>query len=154
MAFKFPLEAVFHYRKSVEHQQELRLRTATQHVSRARHLLEQIDVRQTQMRTNRSQQLENGTTSAELYFGAMSESALGEQRQKVVVELNRLQKLRDQQFRIFQHARREREVFENLRDHQLREYKLDAARREQRDLDDLFLLRRSNQGRGQNLPRT
>jgi flagellar export protein FliJ len=106
------------------------------------------------MRTNRSQQLENGTTSAELYFGAMSESALGEQRQKVVVELNRLQKLRDQQFRIFQHARREREVFENLRDHQLREYKLDAARREQRDLDDLFLLRRSNQGRGQNLPRT
>ena len=60
----------------------------------------------------------------------------------------RWQGLRDQQQKIFQLARRERETFESLRDHQLHEYERDARRREQRQLDDLFLLRQSYLKRG------
>jgi flagellar export protein FliJ len=147
MAFQFPLEAVFHYHKSVEHQQELRLRTANQHLARARHLLEQLDLRRAKLRANQAQHLEHGLTSAELHFGVLSEHALDQSRQQIVTEVARLQSLRDQQFRIFQHARRERESFASLRARQLREYNLDAARREQRNLDDLFLLRRNYQER-------
>lgn len=148
MAFHFPLQAVFHFRQSVEHQQELRLRTANQQVARIRHLLDQIDERIRQVRIRQSQELGVGTTSAEMRFTLGFEALLHQQRQEAERELLRWQNLRDHQQRIFQQARRERETFESLRNHQLREYQRNAARREQRQLDDLFLLRQAYLRRG------
>jgi flagellar export protein FliJ len=148
MAFHFPLQAVFHFRQSVEHQQELRLRAANQQVARIRHLLDQIDERIRQVHIRQAQELGVGTTSAELRFTLGFEASLRQQRQEAERELLRWQNLRDQQQRIFQQARRERETFESLRDHQLREYQRNAARREQRQLDDLFLLRQAYLRRG------
>jgi len=148
MAFHFPLQAVFHFRQSVEHQQELRLRAANQQVARVRRLLDQIDERIRQLQIRESQALGIGTTSAELRFALCGEASLREQRQNAERELLRWQNLRDQQQRIFQQARRERETFESLRNHQLLEYQRDAARREQRQLDDLFLLRQAFLRRG------
>ena len=148
MAFHFPLQAVFHFRQSVEHQQELRLRAANQQVSKVQHLLEQLDNRILQMQLLESQELGVGTTSAELRFALGREEWLRQQRQDVERELAHWQTLRDQQQKIFQQARRERETFETLRDQQLHEYERDAARREQRQLDDLFLLRQAYLRRG------
>jgi flagellar export protein FliJ len=148
MAFRFPLEAVFHFRKSVEHQQELRLRTANQQVARVRHLLDQTDERIRQIQTRQSQELAAGTTAAEMRFALEREAGLRLQRQNVERELLRLENLRDQQQRIFRQTRRERETFESLRDQQRREYERAAARREQRELDDLFLQRQAYSRRG------
>jgi flagellar export protein FliJ len=143
MAFHFPLQAVFHFRQSVEHQQELRLRAANQQVAKVRHIIEQLDARVQQIHIHQSQELKMVTTAAELRFAASCESALLEQRQSMQRELVRLQSVRDEQQRLFQRARRARETFENLRDHQCREYERAAERREQRRLDDFFLLRQS-----------
>jgi flagellar protein FliJ len=143
MAFHFPLEAVFHFRKSVEHQQELRLRAANQQVARVRHLLDQLDDHLRQAQTRQSRELSAGTTAAELRFALEREASLRQQRQDVERELLRLENLRDQQQRIFRQARRERETFESLRDQQRREYERNAARREQRQLDELFLQRQA-----------
>jgi flagellar export protein FliJ len=148
MAFHFPLQAVFHFRQSVEHQQELRLRTANQQVARARRVVEQFDERIRQVQLRQCQELGAGTTSAEMRFALTGEAALRLQRQDAERDLVRWQGLRDQQQKIFQQARRERETFESLRDHQLHEYERDARRREQRQLDDLFLLRQSYLKRG------
>ena len=148
MAFHFPLQAVFHFRQSVEHQQELRLRTANQQVARARRVVEQFDERIRQVQLRQCQELAAGTTAAELRFALTGEAALRLQRQDAERDLARWQNLRDQQQKIFQLARRERETFESLRDHQLHEYERDARRREQRQLDDLFLLRQSYLKRG------
>jgi flagellar export protein FliJ len=141
MAFHFPLEAVLHLRKSLEHQQELRLRAANQQVAKARHSIEQIDTHLKHVRASQSQRLAAGTTSAELIFNFSCESVLLEQRHSMQRELQRLQSLRDEQQRLFQRARRARETFESLRDRQLREYECAAARKEQRQLDELFLVR-------------
>ena len=148
MAFHFPLQAVFHFRQSVEHQQELRLRAANQQVARIRHLVDQIEERIRLVHIRQSQELGIGTTSAELRFTLGLEALLHQQRQEAERELVRWQNLRDQQQRIFQQARRERETFESLRNHQLRDYERNAARREQRQLDDLFLLRQAYLRRG------
>ncbi len=148
MPFQFPLQAVLHFRQSIEHQHELRLRAANQHVAKVRHLLDQIDERIRQLHTRDSQQLQAGTTSAEMRFAMWGEAVLRQQRQEAENEWVRWQNLRDQQQRVFAHARRERETFESLRDHQLREYKRDRARREQREIDDLFLMRRAYLRRG------
>jgi flagellar export protein FliJ len=143
MAFHFPLQAVLHYRESLEHQQELRLRAANQQVARVRRVLEQHCARLQELRASQGQELLAGTTAAELRFATLCESAFQQQRQELERELQRLQTLRDEQQKLFVLARRQRETLAGLRDNQLRDYERRASRREQRQLDDAFLLRRS-----------
>lgn len=143
MSFRFPLEAVLHLRQSVEHQQELRLRTANQQVARVRHLIEQLDARIRQTHGLLLRDIAAGTTAAEMRFILASKASLQEYWQTIERELFRLEHLRDQQQRVFQQARRDRETLQSLHDHQLRDYERQAARSDQRRLDELFLLRRA-----------
>lgn len=143
MPFRFPLESVLHFRQSVEHQQELRLRAAHQQVSRVRHAIDQIEHRIQQMHARQLAELGAGTTAAEMRFALASEKRWLEQRQALRQEMKRLEKLRDEQQTIFFRLRRERETIESLRDHQRRAYEREAARREQRAADDAFLLRQA-----------
>ena len=144
MPFHFPLQALLHFRQSMEHQQELRLRVANQQVARVRHGLEQIDSRVRQTQALSSQFLARGTTTgAELSFLQATEGLLLAQRQELEHELVRCQHVRDQQERVFRQARRERETFESLRSQQLRDYQRGQVRLEQRQLDDLFLMRKT-----------
>jgi len=147
MPFRFPLEAVFHLRQSLEHQQELRLRAANQQVMRVRHLIEQLDRRIEEAHHAQLQQLKAGTTAAELRFGMVGQSAFDQQRGQLERELAQLQHLRDEQQSLFEQQRRQRETLEGLRDGQLRLYEREAARREQRSLDDLYLLQRAHSRR-------
>jgi flagellar export protein FliJ len=143
MPFHFPLQAVLHYRESLEHQQELRLRAANQQVARVRRALEQQGARLQDLRASQGQELLAGTTAAEMRFTALCESALKHQQQQLERELQRVQSLRDEQQKLFVQARRQRETLAGLRDSQRRDYDRTTARREQRQLDDAFLLRRS-----------
>jgi|SRR5579863_43254 len=142
MPFHFPLQTVLHYRQSMEHQQELKLRAANQQVARAQHLIEQMDLQRKELRSMEMEELSSGTSAAELQFGLLREAAMLRRQREFEQQLIRVQQLRDQQREIFQQARRAREMLESLRDQQLQLYKEDAARREQRSLDDLFLMRR------------
>jgi flagellar export protein FliJ len=142
MPFRFPLQAVLHFRQSLEHQQELRLRAANQQVARGQHVIEQIDLRRRALQAEQVRDLAAGVTAAELRFAVQCEAELLRHRRELEVQRIRLQQLRDQQREIFQQARRARETLESLREDQLKLYKQEASRREQRDLDDLFLLRR------------
>jgi flagellar FliJ protein len=142
MPFHFPLQTVLHYRQSMEHQQELRLRAANQQVARAQHLIEQMNLQTKELRSMEMEELSSGTSAAELQFGLLREAAMLRRRRELEQQLIRVQQLRDQQREIFQQARRAREMLESLRDQQLHLYKKDVSRREQRSLDDLFLMRR------------
>lgn len=148
MAFRFPLQAVLHYRQSMEHQQELRLRAANQQVARAQHGIEQMDARRQEIYAAQSRELGLGMTAAELRFGLQCDAELLRQRGEIVGQLARLKHLCEEQRKIFQQARRSRETLESVRDEQLRLYRQKAARREQRSQDDLFLLRREYLRRG------
>jgi len=152
MAFRFPLQAVFHLRQSVEHQQESRLRAANQQVTKVRHLIDGVDTRIREIQISSARELATGTTAAELYFAHVTESSLQAQRVDLLRELSRVQHLRDQQQQIFQQARRERETFESLRNQQMQVYQRQQARREQRQLDDSFLSRLNYYKPGPTLP--
>jgi flagellar export protein FliJ len=148
MPFHFPLQAIFHLRQSLEHQQELRLRAANQQVARARYLVEQVDLRIREVGLGQSQALVAGTTAAELRFDLLRQTAFGQQRIAIEGEIARLEKFRNEQQRIFYEARRQRETLESLRNLQLREYQKNARRREQNQIDDVFLMRRIYSQRG------
>lgn len=152
MPFRFPLQALLHLRQSIEHQQELRLRAANQQVARVRHALAQLDGCIGHTHTLSSQYLASGTTGAELSFLQTTEGLLHAQRQEVEHELTRCLHVRDQQERVFRQARRERETFESLRSQQLRDYQRDQARHQQRQVDDVFLMRKTYlEARAQNV---
>jgi flagellar export protein FliJ len=148
MAFQFKLESLLHFRQSLEHQQELRLRAANQQVARVRHLIEQMDARRQQLYTTQAKHLDSGMSAAELQFELLCETQLLHHRQNLEQELVRQQQLREQQRENFQQARRTRETLEAVRDEQLRLYQKNAVRKEQRSLDDMFLLRREFLRRG------
>lgn len=148
MAFHFPLQSILHFRQSVEHQEELRLRAANQHVARIRHLIEQVDLRMVQARDLSARELAAGTTSAEVCFGVETERLLEAQRHELESQLVRAVCLRTQQQLKFQQARREREIFQSLRDRQRREYEQESRHKEQSWLDDIYLLRRAYVRRG------
>jgi len=95
------------------------------------------------MRTRQSQELNAGTTAAELRFALLCDAALHNERREIERQILRLEALRDKQQAVYRQARRERETFESLRNRQLAEYHRSRARREQRQLDDLFLLRQA-----------
>jgi flagellar export protein FliJ len=148
MPFRFSLQAVLHFRQSMERQQELRLRAANQQVARSQHGIEQIDLRRRALQAEQSRELGAGITAAELRFGLQCEAELLRHRKELELQLARLQQLRDRQQEILEQARRARETLESVRDQQLKVYKQEAGRREQRSLDDLFLLRREYLRRG------
>jgi flagellar export protein FliJ len=141
MAFRFALQAVLHLRQSLEHQQELRLRAVNQQVTRVQHAIRQMDSNRELLRAARGQELQRGLTAAELRFELQCEEALVCQRRELETQCTRLQQMRDQQRAILQQARQARETLEAVRDRQLQVYRQQAARREQRELDDLFLMR-------------
>jgi flagellar protein FliJ len=142
MPFRFPLETLLHFRRSVERHQELHLRVANQQVARMQRWIEHIEEQIGSLHGRQSRELNTGTTAAELRFNRACGVVLAQQRVSAQRELQRLEQLRDQQKKLFQQARRERETFENLRDRQRTEYERNARRREQRQLDELFLLRK------------
>ena len=143
MPFRFTLQTVFHFRQSLERQQELRLRAANQQVIRVRHLIDQLDRRAEEVRSSQWQQLQAGTTSAELRFVMLGQAALVQHRGELQRELAHSQHLRNEQQKLFEQQRRQGETLESLREGQLRRYQREAARQEQRNLDDLYLLQRS-----------
>jgi flagellar export protein FliJ len=142
MPFHFPLQAVLHFREGMQHQQELRLRAANQQVARLRHLVTQLDASMGESRALQMRQLEAGTFAVELRFQLSCQALVQQHKSRLEEELARLEKLRDRQREIYQHARQQFETLQGLRDQQLQMYKKNAARSEQRQLDDLFLLRR------------
>jgi|SRR5579863_2802131 len=148
MPFHFPLQTVLHYHESLEHQQELRLRAANQQVARVRRIIDHLGARMQDLHDSRARELATGTTAAEVRFHELRKSAFERQRHELECELQRLQTLRDEQQKLFVEARRRAETLAGLSEAQRRAYERRSDRREQRRLDEAFLLRRTYLQRG------
>lgn len=142
MAFRFSLKSVLHFRESIEHQQELLLREANQKVAKINHQIAQVEQQRRELESAQSRDLSTGTTAAELRFEVECDAELKRQVRELQRELAAAQRACEQQRQIFQQAKRERQKLESIRDQQLHAYRRQTARREQRNLDDLFLMRR------------
>ena len=143
MAFRFPLESVLQYRRSQEHQQELRLRAVSHRVSSLRLRIVDLEKRFAELRIRQSDELKHGTTAAELVFLMKYETSLQGQHRRLKRDLERLEDLRQQHQQAFLESRRERETLENLKAGEAKAYECEHQRREQRQFEDLFLLRRA-----------
>jgi flagellar export protein FliJ len=142
MPFRFPLETLLRFRRSIERQQELRLLEAYQRVAALRQEIEELSQRKAGLAEQERRDLAEGVSGAQLHFHILLRSLLARQREALERELVRCEELRRQRHLEFQRARQQREAVTALRDSQLRAYAQLQSRSEQRRLDDLFLLRR------------
>lgn len=144
MSFRFPLDSVLAYRKNLEHQQELRLHSTHQQVNRIRQKIADLDQETQRLMQSEAEQIQQGTTSAEISFLLAQRAALHGSRLELLRELESAQKRLVLVQQTFVEARRSREVLERLRERAREEYRIQTSRRAQREMDDLFLLRRAH----------
>jgi len=143
MAFRFPLEVLLRVRQGLERQHELRLQEANYRVAMLGQQIEDTHSEMQNISDRRRPQLESGISAAELQFDVLCRAVLSERRHTLEKQLVEAKALRHARSEDFLQARRQREVIDTLRHHQLQDYQQEEARQDQRRLDDLFLLRRA-----------
>ena len=142
MPFRFALQTLLRFRESLEHQHELRLQEANLQVSGVERQIEALDRSQDGLSAYETHELEGGISAAQLHFHTHLRYVLKLRRDALQLELVRrreLQKLRQNEL---QAARAQHQAVATLRENQLRSYRLEERGRQQRSLDELFLLRR------------
>ena len=142
MAFQFRLHAVLRIRKSLEQQEEALLRMVNQQIQSAVSKLEQMDQYRDALQANKCTTLQGGSTSGEIMFLEECQGTLQQYRLHLERELSALQQLGSLQRARLEEARRQREIVDSLREKQFGLYREEQARKEQREIDDLFLVRR------------
>lgn len=153
MPFRFQLETVLRLRRSVERQQELLLKAAHHDVLEMQQQIQDLDAWQLALGRNQIESLNSGTAAAELLFGNVLRSAAAGRKPALQKQLLSLRKTRDQKIAAFDEARRKREIIENLKNQRISAYRMNQARKDQRTIDDLYLLSRTGLWAGRNRPR-
>jgi len=141
MPFHFSLEAVLRARRGQERAERLKLEAILSEEKRTWARLEDVGRSQLELRRHFQQELGRGLVGSELQYEAMREANVASLLAALRTRLAELGQQHWAQAQIFIKARQRREVLEHLRLRKLDLYRIDQARREQQELDDLFLMR-------------
>ena len=144
MAFRFTLKTMLRLRESLERAELQLLQAIAAHVVRVRAEIESLDARAEEARRQLLRDASGGISGAELRFGALREAAWQELRSGLQEKLAELEKLRRAQQMRYKEARQRREILSNLRERQYEAYRLEQSRREQKLVDELFVIRRGS----------
>jgi flagellar export protein FliJ len=148
MAFHSSLDVLLQVRRGAERQRELLLQAADRQLSALRHVLDTIKSQIEADSRRELLQMQSGLSAAELHFDGLCRSLLQARGQAVEIELAKAQASRELRAQAFRQARQQRQILETLREQQQQSFRQQTARRDQRRLDDLFLLRRAYLSRG------
>ncbi len=141
MPFRFRLDAVLRFRESVELTEEAALHRIVREIAEANLELQQVNLKQAQLREQRESDLARKMPAAHLLEIAEREKELSQAVDRLRARLHQLDSQRVKQMAIYQSAHQDRQVLSELREQQLRTYGLDQRRQEQKMLDDMFLAR-------------
>jgi len=147
MPFQFPLETLLRYRRGIEQQRELKLQEAVQRLIAVQREIGAVDESVRWLEENELHELVSGLRASQLHWDRLCLSALAARRLELEELLAQREQERARCQTEFFSAHRDREAVETLRKEGLGRYLQEQARREQRRLDDLFLMRREYRNR-------
>jgi len=147
MPFRFSLSSLLRLRESLEKNELQRLQTIVAQLARVRAEIDSLDAQIEAWRRQVLEQASVGISGAELHIAALGESARLERRAELLAKRNELERARQEQQARYNQARQRREILSNLRERQLSTYLHEQSRREQQQIDELFLIRRSGKKR-------
>ncbi len=141
MAFRFSLEGLLRLRATLEQVEERALLRLWQDTRRLEQEVEQVAALRLRQRSRRVPSVAGGAlTGADLQFAGFLGIRLELEEQKIRQQLLAKQEETRRQLDVFTAARRRREAMQSLRDREFNVYREAEHRREQRGLDELFLL--------------
>jgi len=141
MAFHFTLEAVFRLRHGQERMERLRLDAILSELAQARARLQQMSGQFLESRRRFQKELGETLAGSALQFESLRVAGVAAARLSLQGQIGEMEQRRSLQMQKYLQARQRREILENLRQRKLDQYRIEQSRREQRELDDLFLMR-------------
>ena len=148
MAFRFSLQRLLNLRLSLERQEEMKLQVAHQKVAALIIQIEEAQRHFEQRRRRRLVELQATLWGAELQVETLCDTNFMARLGQLTQELRCQEIVRDQQLSRYRHARQQREILESLSNEKRHAHEEQSQRREQRYLDDLFLVHRDFLRRG------
>src|SRR5271165_3325796 len=141
MAFQFPLEAVLRLRRGQERMERLKLEAIASEQVNARRQLEIMTQQSLESRRRFQERMGQDMSGSELQFEDLRTTRVAAAQRALEARIAELERLRLKQVEAFMKARQGRQILENLRDKRYEVYRQLLSRREQQQLDDLFLMR-------------
>jgi flagellar export protein FliJ len=145
MPFHFPLDSVLRLRLGQERMERLKLEAIASELAQAGRQLGFITDRGMDARRRFREQMSHETYGSELHFEETAEERMEAVRRAMEIRVAQLEQERLKQVEVYKKSRRRRETLENVREQKLAAYIQTMGRREQQQLDDLFLMRQGTQ---------
>src|ERR1700723_1325266 len=146
MPFQFSLQPVLRLYAGHERMERLRLLTIAAALVRIRQEIAAIDRENLRIRQSVQTKMASGLAAAELHFELMAETVRLERKRLFLGQAADLEKKQQTQRKIYDALPQKPKVFQNLREQQREEYRVIESRREQGQLDEMFLLTRNHVG--------
>ncbi len=143
MPFRYTLEPVLKLRASFERLERNRLLLISAAIARVRDALELLGKDMTRAHDALLAKLASGVPVAELELDRLLQASMRDRHRALKRREEELQSKRQIQQLAYLAAKDRREILDRLRERRYAQYSAEQLRREQRRLDELFLLRRA-----------
>ena len=138
MAFRFPLGTVLRVRTIQEEREERMLQQILAEIAQTTKLQADVQAAIVRVSTTRATQVAKQMTGSALHNHYGELTSLRQTQADLQLHRDKLEVLREKQLAIYSTARQNREMLSGLDDAQRAEYDIDMAKREQKQLDDIF----------------
>jgi flagellar export protein FliJ len=142
MAFRFSLATVLRIREISEERRERVLQRTLLEISEAVNALARMDAEISKTNALRDSDRFRPLSGMLIQNSYAAMKELKQNRVEMRDALAKLHEVRDEQIRSYEIARRDREMLTDMQDEKRGTYEADAARQEQKTLDDNFIVRR------------
>jgi flagellar FliJ protein len=142
MAFQFTLAAVLRIRGILEEREERLLQRILFEISQTLENLARTDAEIAGSNVSRRENVFKPVAGYKLHASYGEVKELKKSRKELEEQIEKLEELRDRQLMVYEGARRNREMLTDMHDEQRTIFDSDTARREQKTLDDNYIVRR------------
>jgi flagellar export protein FliJ len=147
MAFQFSLATVLRFRGTLEKREESMLQKVLYELSQTLQAIARTDAEIVESNTSRVAQRFKPSIGRQLHVSYGQIKDMMQSRKELETQLEKLEQLRDTQLKVYEAARRDREILTEMREERRGAYESEMARREQKILDDNYLARRGRTDR-------
>lgn len=143
MAFRFSLQSLLRMWRSRERNERRKLEALAARMAALRAELRRVEENSRTSRRDYSARMDGGMAAAELHFAETCEDNRHAFLTWLCQQVEATASEHQAQMAVHQAVERQCKIFENLRQHQLEAFRLEESRREQKRLDEIFLLGRA-----------
>lgn len=144
MAFRFSLDSLLRLWRSRERYERRKLEALAARLGALRAERRRVEAGEVASRREIGGRLGMGLVASELHFAAACEENRHVYLRWLTEQIGKAETAHRAQLAAFQAVERQCRIYENLRRRQLETYRIEEARREQKRLDEIFLLTRAS----------